>query len=155
MLNLEVIAIGTKPPGWIAEGIAEYGTRVTREAKFGIVEIPTAKRRNNAVSVNQREEGEAIAAKLDAGARVVALDPGGKLWSTEQLAERLENWSLQTNHIQFIIGGPDGLSGEILQRSDERWSLSHLTFPHFLVRVLIAEQLYRALMLNMGHPYHK
>lgn len=155
MLKIEVIAVGTRPPGWITEGIDEYASRITRDCRFNVTEVATASRRNDSKKVNQKDEAQAIIGKLQRGARAIALDLGGKIWSTEQLAKKLEDWSQVTSHLQFVVGGPDGLSQEVLDRVDERWSLSHLTFPHFLVRVLIAEQVYRALMLNANHPYHK
>ncbi len=155
MLNLEVIAVGTRPPAWVSAGIEEYGSRLTRDARFKVTEVSTSSRRNTAKQVNQKEEAESILGKLHRNARTIALDPGGKIWSTEELAKKISSWSQMTNHFQFVVGGPDGLSGDVLARCDERWSLSHLTFPHFLVRVILAEQLYRAMMLNANHPYHK
>jgi len=92
---------------------------------------------------------------IDRNARVIALDVSGRNWSTEQLASKFVNWSQMTNHFQFLVGGPDGLAKTCLDRADETWSLSKLIFPHFLVRVLLAEQVYRVLMLNANHPYHK
>ncbi len=89
------------------------------------------------------------------GARVVALDSTGTNWSTEQLADNLDQWMQSYRCLQLLIGGPDGLSRECLSRADDIWSLSRLTFPHFLVRVLLAEQVYRAWSVLNGHPYHK
>ena len=121
-----------------------------------ILEIKTSDRKKKqSVATYQEEEAKLIGSHLISGARVIAMDSGGKIWSTEQLAGKVEAWSQQTNHFQFVIGGPDGLSDAIVSRADETWSLSNLTFPHFLVRVLLAEQIYRALMLNANHPYHK
>ena len=94
-------------------------------------------------------------AAVSDSARVIVLDRSGKDWSTEQFAGKLQDWSQLTNHFQFLVGGPDGLATECLERADEVWSLSKLTYPHFLVRVMLAEQIYRALMVNAGHPYHK
>ena len=107
------------------------------------------------MAIHQEEEAKLIGSHFNSGARVIAMDSRGKSWSTGQLARKGEVWSQQTNHFQFVIGGPDGLSDVIINRADEIWSLSNLTFPHFLVRVLLAEQIYRALMLNANHPYHK
>jgi 23S rRNA (pseudouridine1915-N3)-methyltransferase len=127
-----------------------------RDCRFEISEIKTADRKKNSnVSVYKEEESRSIKAAVSNSARVIAMDPTGKMWSTEQLAKKLEDWSQMTNHFQFIIGGPDGLATDCLTDADEVWSLSKLTFPHFLVRVLLAEQIYRALMINANHPYHK
>lgn len=155
MLHLEVIAVGTRPPDWISAGMDDYARRMSRACRFNIVEVANVSRKNASRQANMREEGRALSGKLNTGARKVALDPGGRIWSTGQLADRISSWSQMTSHVQFVIGGSDGLSAEVLAACDEHWSLSHLTFPHFLVRVLIAEQLYRALMLNANHPYHK
>jgi len=127
-----------------------------RDCRFQILEIKTSDRKKKkSIAVHQEEEAKLIGGHLISGARVIAMDSRGKIWSTEQLAGKVEVWSQQTNHFQFVIGGPDGLSDVIVNRADEIWSLSNLTFPHFLVRVLLAEQIYRALMLNANHPYHK
>jgi 23S rRNA (pseudouridine1915-N3)-methyltransferase len=127
-----------------------------RDCRFEILEIKTSDRKKKQpVAIHREDEAKLIGSHLNSGARVIAMDSNGKIWSTEQLAEKVEAWSQQTNHLQFVIGGPDGLADVILNRADEIWSLSHLTFPHFLVRVLLAEQVYRALMLNANHPYHR
>lgn len=88
-------------------------------------------------------------------AHVIALSPAGRLWTTEQLAARLRNWRTLGVPVGLLIGGPDGLSAESEKRAAEHWSLSPLTFPHGLVRVILAEALYRAWTLNEGHPYHR
>ena len=127
-----------------------------RDCRFQILEIKTSDRKKKqSVAIHQEEEAKLIGGHFNSGARVIAMDSRGKIWSTEQLAGKVEAWSQQTNHFQFVIGGPDGLSDVIINRADEIWSLSNLTFPHFLVRVLLAEQIYRALMLNANHPYHR
>ena len=127
-----------------------------RDCRFEILEIKTSDRKKKQpVAIHQEVEAKLICRHLNAGARVIAMDSRGKIWSTGQLAGKVEAWSQQTNHFQFVIGGPDGLADVILNRADETWSLSNLTFPHFLVRVLLAEQIYRALMLNVNHPYHR
>ena len=155
MLKIELIAVGTKPPAWVVEGIDQYVSRLKRECSFTITEIKTAERKKQSVNSLKSDEGRKILDAIAASARVIAMDRSGKNWSTEELAGKLESWSQQTNHFVFLIGGPDGLVDECLARADEKWSLSNLTFPHFLVRVMLAEQIYRALMVNAGHPYHK
>ena len=156
MLKIELIAVGTKPPAWVQAGIDHYTSRMKRECAFSITEIKTADRgRANSVENFKAEEGRHILSGLAPSARVIALDRRGKNWSTEELAGKLQHWSLTTNHFQFLVGGPDGLAPACLGAASDKWSLSKLTFPHFLVRVMLAEQLYRALMVNAGHPYHK
>ena len=156
MLKIDLIAGGTRPPAWVLEGIEQYSSRMKRDCRFQILEIKTSDRKNKqSITAHQEDEAKLIGNHLDTGARVIAMDSRGKLWSTEQLAGKVQAWSQQTNHFQFVIGGPDGLADTVLKRVDEIWSLSNLTFPHFLVRVLLAEQIYRALMLNANHPYHK
>ncbi len=156
MLRVDVLAVGTRAPVWVQQGVDEYAKRLGRDVNFNTVEIKVADRKKKQpVDTYQEEEGKGLLAKVDSGARVVALDRSGKSWSTEQLAEKLEDWSQLTNHLQFMIGGPDGLAKKCLEASDDVWSLSSLTFPHFLVRVLLAEQIYRAMMINAHHPYHK
>ena len=140
----------------MVQGIEQYSLRMKRDCRFQILEIKTSDRKKKqSVAIHQEEEAKLIGSHFNAGARVIAMDSRGKIWSTEQLAGKVGAWSQQTNHFQFVIGGPDGLSDVIVNRADEIWSLSNLTFPHFLVRVLLAEQIYRALMLNANHPYHK
>lgn len=156
MLKIDLVAVGTRPPSWVVQGIEQYSSRLQRDCRFDILEIKTSDRKKKqSVAIHQEDEARLIGSHLNAGARVIAMDSRGKIWSTAQLAGKVEAWSQQTNHFQFVIGGPDGLADVILNRADEIWSLSNLTFPHFLVRVLLAEQVYRALMLNAKHPYHR
>jgi len=143
-------------PGWVGEGIDEYGKRLPRELKLNWREIPLARRgRDSSPDKLCREEGQQILRALPAADRVIALDVRGKRLSTEQFAQRLEEWRMSGDNFSFIIGGPDGLSPECLERADQRWSLSDLTLPHPLVRVLLAEQLYRAWTITANHPYHR
>ena len=156
MLKIDLVAVGTRPPPWVVQGIEQYSSRLKRDCRFDILEIKTSDRKKKqSVTIHQEDEAKLIGSHLNAGARVIAMDSRGKIWSTAQLAGKVEAWSQQTNHFQFVIGGPDGLADVILNRADEIWSLSNLTFPHFRVRVLLAEQIYRALMLNAKHPYHR
>ena len=155
MLKIELIAVGTRPPSWVLEGIDQYVSRLKRECNFLITEIKTAERKNQSVETLKADEGKALLDAVSPSAHVIALDRSGKNWSTEQFAGKLQDWSQQTNHFQFLIGGPDGLAQVCLARADEKWSLSNLTFPHMLVRVMLAEAVYRAMMVNAGHPYHK
>lgn len=157
---IELLAAGVKPPAWIEEGVAEYRKRLPRDWRLEIREIPVARRgsktqKGAALERLKDEEGRRMLDALQSGARVVALDLTGAIWSTETLAGKFNTWTHEYSHVHFLIGGPDGLSRDCLNRADDVWSLSKLTFPHFVVRLLLAEQIYRAWAICNGHPYHK
>ena len=143
-------------PRWVEEGWQEYVKRLPAELPLDLVEIPLNTRGKNAdVARLIRQEGEAMLAKVQPGERIVTLEVQGKAWSTEQLASELDRWRLDARTVNLMVGGPEGLAPEVCARSEQRWSLSPLTFPHGLVRILVAEQLYRAHSLLVGHPYHR
>ena len=155
-MHIHLIAGGTRMPAWVTSGYEEYVRRMPRECSLRLVEIPLSKRRKTHSALKSRqEEGKAMLAALPAQATVVALDVRGKTWSTQTLAARLQDWLQAGRNIALLVGGPDGLAEECLARADMRWSLSPLTLPHALVRVLLAEQLYRAWSVIQGHPYHR
>ena len=155
-MKIELLAAGTKPPAWIKEGVTEYQKRMPRECALKIREIAIAKRfKNDSLDRLKGEEEKGIRKQFVKGARLIALDREGSLWSTADLASRMKQWMNEYSHIQMLIGGPDGLSKSCLDDMDDSWSLSRLTFPHFLVRVLVAEQLYRAWSMLNNHPYHR
>jgi 23S rRNA (pseudouridine1915-N3)-methyltransferase len=143
-------------PAWVTTGYTEYARRLPRECSLHLVEIPVSKRRKSLpASRAMQEEGQHMLAALPAGCLVIALDVAGKDWSTEVLAERLQDWMAGGRDVVLLVGGPDGLSPDCLAASDLSWSLSTLTYPHALVRIIVAEQLYRAWSINAGHPYHR
>ena len=155
-MRIRLIAVGTKMPAWVEQGVNEYCKRLPPELKLEIKEISAGKRGKGAdIQRAIQEEGKQILAAIGQYDRVIALDVKGKPWSTEQLAGELENWQREGDDISLLVGGPDGLSAECLQRADQRWSLSALTLPHPLVRIVLAEQLYRAYTINTNHPYHR
>ena len=155
-MRLSIIAVGGKMPAWVEEAVLDYGLRMPRELKLQWREVPLAKRgKDNNAEALCRREGEQILKAIPAGDQVIALDVKGVSWSTEQLAQKLGDWQMSGNNFSLLIGGPDGLSPEALQRATVRWSLSNLTLPHPLVRVLLAEQLYRAWTITVNHPYHR
>jgi 23S rRNA (pseudouridine1915-N3)-methyltransferase len=155
-MRIRLIAIGTKMPAWVSQGVAEYSKRMPRELQLEWREIPLARRGKDANAQQLRNrEGEQIIKAIPAGDRVIALDVLGKRIATEQLARQLEDWQMSGDNYSLLIGGPDGLSRECLERADMRWSLSDLTLPHPLVRILLAEQLYRAWTITVNHPYHR
>ena len=158
-MKIRIIAAGGKMPGWVQEGYNEYAKRLPRELTLEMVEIPLGNRgqKNSPALVEKarQKEGEAMLAAINPREHVVALEVKGKSWSTEQLSRELEGWQMSGDNVCLLIGGPDGLSPECVARANQKWSLSALTMPHPLVRVLLAEQLYRAWTLLAGHPYHK
>lgn len=155
-MKIYLIAVGTKMPGWVGDGVDEYRKRLPRECLLELVEIPMAKRGKNAdIPRLMRQEGERIAQAIPKGCRVVTLEVEGKGWTTPQLAGRLEQWLGDGRDVALLVGGPDGLDAETRRLADERWSLSNLTLPHPLVRIVVAEQIYRAWSLIQGHPYHR
>lgn len=155
-MRISVIAVGTRMPAWVSEGIAEYTKRLPRELKLVWSEIPLARRgKESSAQKLCAAEGEQILKAISPGEQVIALDVAGKRVSTVQLAEQLEIWKMSGDSCSFLVGGPDGLSPACLARADQCWSLSDLTLPHPLVRVLIAEQLYRAWTITVNHPYHR
>lgn len=147
-----LIAVGERMPAWVNAGFAEYAKRLIRDLPLELAEIST-KSRDPART--RAAEGEALLAAIPKGAHAVALDGRGKPWSSEQLAAQLARWRMQGKDLAFLIGGADGLASEVLARADQHWSLGHLTLPHMLVRILVAEQLYRAVSLLGNHPYHR
>ncbi|MDM3871500.1 23S rRNA (pseudouridine(1915)-N(3))-methyltransferase RlmH [Porticoccus sp. W117] len=155
-MRLKIIAVGTKMPAWVETGVQEYGKRLPPELKMEWHELSLGQRGKGAdVKRAMAKEGEAMLKAIGRNDKVVALDVKGKPWSTEQLAGQLSDWQFQGCDYSFLIGGPDGLAPECLTRADLKWSLSPLTLPHPLVRIVLAEQLYRAWTINAGHPYHK
>jgi len=155
-MRLTALAVGTRMPPWVEQGVDEYVRRLPKEYRFGFREIALARRGGDRTPQQLCTlEGEHMLKAVAAGDRVIALDVQGKSWSTERLAGNLRDWQMNGENVAFLIGGPDGLSSDVLQRSDQRWSLSDLTLPHPLVRVLLAEQLYRAWTITVNHPYHR
>ena len=143
-------------PAWIQQGFAEYAQRMPRECKLELLEIPLGKRaRGIPVERAMESEGERMLSAIKPGDRVVALEVKGKSFTTEVLAGHLESWMGEGGDVCLLVGGPDGLAPPCIERADMSWSLSRLTLPHGLVRVLLAEQLYRAWTVTKGHPYHR
>lgn len=153
-MKLRVISVGTKCPGWVRQGFDEYAKRMPREMPLSLIEVPAPKHHQDSGKVDE-VEGKKIAEKITPGDWVVALDEGGKTLGSKALAAEMTRWRDLGKDVVFLIGGANGLSDTLLQRADQRMSLSALTFPHYLVRVLIAEALYRAYSICIGHPYHR
>ena len=155
-MRLTVIAVGTRMPPWVEQGVQEYSRRLPRELGLTWREIPLAQRgKTDRPQQLRAREGEAILRTVPAGDSVIALDVEGRQRSTEQLAEQLRQWQMSGQDYSLLIGGPDGLSDACLERAQQRWSLGPLTLPHPLVRIILAEQLYRAWTITINHPYHR
>jgi 23S rRNA (pseudouridine1915-N3)-methyltransferase len=155
-MRLKIIAVGTKMPAWVSTAFEEYSRRMPHELNVELIEIAVGQRsKNSDIKRAMAKEGEAMLKGISPRDKVVALDVLGKPWNTEQLARQLDRWKFEGCDYCFLIGGPDGLTAECLTRADAKWSLSPLTLPHPIVRVVLAEQLYRAWTINVGHPYHK
>ncbi|MDX1589387.1 MAG: 23S rRNA (pseudouridine(1915)-N(3))-methyltransferase RlmH [Oleiphilaceae bacterium] len=156
-MRLRLLCAGQKMPGWVSEGMDSYCKRMPREMPVELTEIPLGKRsgRNPDIARAVSAESRQMLAAVRPDDRVIALEVNGQSWSTERLADHMKDWQMQGSDVVFLVGGPDGLSGECRQRAEVHWSLSPLTLPHPLVRILLAEQLYRAWSLNNNHPYHR
>jgi len=153
---LRIMAVGTKMPGWVEQGCLEYSKRMPADFSLQWVEIPLGTRSKNAdIARLMQKEGQQMLSKVGTDEKLVTLEVEGALWSTEQLSQHLKGWREQTRVVNFCIGGPEGLSPEVCKQSEARWSLSKLTLAHPLVRIVLAEQLYRAYTLLTGHPYHR
>ncbi len=155
-MHIRLLAIGDRQPDWVDSGFDSYSARLPREWRFDLVTIPTAKRARNAPTYKARDtEGQALLAKLKDSEKLVLLDERGKQLASRELADRLSVWQSEGRDIAFAIGGPDGMSDACRERAEFTLSLSRLTLPHGLARVVLAEQLYRATTLLSGHPYHR
>ena len=154
-MKIQLIAVGTKMPDWVTAGFNEYQRRFPKEMSLELVEIPAGKRGKNAdIARILQKEGELTMAAAGKS-RIVTLDIPGKPWTTEQLAQQLEIWKQDGRDVALLIGGPEGLSPECKAAAEQSWSLSPLTLPHHLVRIVVAESLYRAWSITTNHPYHR
>lgn len=155
-MRIQLVAIGNKMPAWVNAGFDEYAKRFPASCSLELKEIPAEKRsKQSDIQRITDLEGEKLLAQTKSSNRIIALDVKGEMWSTEKLAQHLKQWHFEGRHIDLLVGGPDGLSKSCLQKAETHWSLSPLTLPHPLVRIILAEQLYRALMILQGHPYHR
>ena len=154
-MEVRLLAAGTRLPGWLNAGFEHYAGRLTREVALVLEEIPVAGRRGKDSRAWRAKEGKAMLARIRPADWVVALEVGGRAPDSEGLAAWLERWLAAGRRVVLTIGGPDGHDEALLARADERWSVSPLTLPHGLVRVVVAEALYRAWSLRAGHPYHR
>lgn len=155
-MKISLLTLGHKMPEWVNVAFQTYNDRLPNHLKIHIVEM-TAVSRQKGLSVPQikLKEADLISKQLKPGSLNIALDEHGKQLKTSDLAKQLANWQMVGQDVNIIVGGADGLDSSITQRADQTWSLSKLTFPHQLVKVIVAEQLYRAYSLLNNHPYHR
>jgi len=155
-MQLLVAAVGQRMPNWVNEAWTEYARRMPPSLSLSLREISMAKRSKNADTNRLTAvESKALYDAMPTRSRVIALDVRGQAWSTPKLALRLEQWMGEGRDVGFMIGGPEGIDTQVMKKADDRWSLGPLTLPHPLVRVVLAEQLYRAWTITQNHPYHR
>lgn len=155
-MKIYLIAVGTRMPAWVETAFADYAARLPRECSLHLTEIAAGQRGKNAdIARAKRDEGEKILKALPRGAHVIALDERGEALPSTGWSDALKDWMQRGDDVCLLIGGPDGHAPEVLERAHRKWTLSKLTLPHALVRVLVAEQLYRAWSLLANHPYHR
>lgn len=154
-MHIRILAVGDRQPSWVDEAVATYTRRYPRDWRFELVVVRTAARGTGARDAALEREGRDLLARIARRERVVLLDERGTGVSSRGLAAWLTGWQDDGRDVSFVIGGPDGVSAGVRGRAELVWSLSALTLPHGLARVLLAEQLYRARALTVGHPYHR
>ena len=154
-MKLTLLAVGDKMPAWAEAATAEYLKRLPRQARMTLVTVKPEKRASQSSDTLKAAEAARLLEKIPAGSRLVALDEHGKQVSTRELAELLTRWLEEGKDTVLVIGGADGLAPELLERAESKLALSRLTLPHALARVLLAEQIYRAVSLLHNHPYHR
>ena len=155
-MRIHLIAVGHRRPEWEQEGFREYARRMPPELSVELHEVAPSKRTTGrSAKRHVEDEGRRIVAVTPSGARVVALDETGATWSTVEFANCLERWMHDGRDLALLIGGADGLAPACIESAEHRWSLSPLTLPHGLARIVVAEQLYRASTILRRHPYHR
>ncbi len=155
-MQIQLISVGNKMPSWVQQGYEEYARRLPKECELLLKEITPGKRtKNSDVARIVRDEGDRMIAAIAKGMHVVTLDVPGKPWSTPDLSQAMQRWLESGQDVALLVGGPEGLSDSVKQMARESWSLSKLTFPHPLVRIVVAEQIYRAWSILQNHPYHR
>lgn len=154
-MRLLIVAVGDKMPAWVDTAYAEYAKRMPREARIELIEIKPEKRGGQSVDKIKALEAARILDKLPKGVRLIALDEHGQAPDTKGLSGLLQAWLAEGRDAALLIGGADGLAPDLLAKAEMKLALSRLTLPHGMARVLLAEQLYRAMSLLQGHPYHR
>jgi 23S rRNA (pseudouridine1915-N3)-methyltransferase len=154
-MQIQIISVGQKMPEWVETACDEYLRRMPRELPVKIISLNLAQRSGQPIDTIKNQESKDIQAKCIKPGFKLALDEKGKSWTSQQWAQKLDHWMMEYPAVNIIIGGPDGLADECKASCDQIISLGSMTMPHALVRVVIAEQLYRAWTIQKGHPYHR
>jgi 23S rRNA (pseudouridine1915-N3)-methyltransferase len=154
-MQIQVVAVGNKMPSWVVEGVNEYIKRFPADCRLSFIEVAPSKRKTANIKKVVFEEGQKCLHAVPKGNRIIALEVLGKPWTTSQLAKQLDTWKMDGRDVSLLIGGPEGLSDECKSAAHQYWSLSPLTLPHPMVRVIVAEALYRAWSITQNHPYHR
>lgn len=155
-MKIHLLAVGTRMPRWVELGYQEYADRMPPQCQINLIEIPAARRSRSAdLAVLARAEADDISRRLLKVRPVIALDRSGTMHGSEDVARAMSGWLATGAEPAFVIGGPEGLTRAFLGQAHEVWSLSALTFPHGIVRVMVAEQLYRAWSILNHLPYHR
>ena len=155
-VKIRIISVGTNLPKWVQQGYQEYNKRLPDACKVELIEVPLAKRTKNILPTKTcQDEARRMLNHISPDSHVIALEVTGKSLATRQLASKIQDWQFAGKTINLLIGGPDGLGSACSERADTSWSLSALTLPHPIVRIIVIEQLYRAFTILQGHPYHR
>ncbi len=155
-MRIDIIAVGKRMPDWIDKAVNQYQKRLPDHLNFSLTEItPASRTKKNSIENYQRQEEEKIMAAIKPGSQTLVLDEHGKQFGSAELAKIMKQWMDDNQSVSFIIGGADGISDTLKKQSHSLWSLSALTLPHGLVRVLLTEQIYRAWTILNNHPYHR
>lgn len=155
-MEIKLLAVGKRMPDWVNAGFTEYAKRLPPHCSLRLIEVPLAERtKHSDLSRLIAKEGEQLLAQVAPRDLVIALEVRGQAWDTPKLAQQLQTWQQNGSDVSLLVGGPDGLAPACLQRAQQAWSLSPLTLPHPLVRIIVAEQIYRAWSILAKHPYHR
>ena len=155
-MRIHLLALGTRMHKWVEQGFDDYAKRLPRECKLQLVEVHTPNQlRQKSATERLRAEADLIRARLPKRAHIVALDERGRAWKSTELAQQLGRWLELGSDIAMLVGSADGLDDQLKDEAQQLWSLSPLTLPHGMARVLVAEQLYRAWSILNNHPYHR
>ncbi len=155
-MKIHLVAVGNRMPRWVSDAFGDYAKRFPPQCRLQLIEVSAGKRTKGAdIPRLVEDESRSLLGAVPAGSHCVALERTGREISTGQLAERLQAWLQHHKDVALLVGGPDGLSAHALAQVTEHWSLSRLTLAHPLVRIVVAEQLYRAWSIVAGHPYHR
>lgn len=155
-MRLHLVTVGTRTPAWVNTGFKEFNKRLPKEFHLNLIEVtPATRSKSSSIEKIMAEESKRVRAAIPEGSLIIALDEHGKQMDSQQLSKKLGSWTRDGRDVVFVIGGADGLADDIKNSADMLWSLSSLTLPHALVRVVLVEQIYRAWTIMNNHPYHR